>query len=190
MAPRCGLDPLAQVEGTKNPLLSQSMVLPVQPPPHWTAPQRFLKRFWKQRLLMCQAATGTFTNRCNTAILSDFSSLSFSKEGSGPAGACVLAASMAPPMQHAGKGTEVACVCGMPCWVLPKVLAAQLLLIQRQLQLPPAGPLCCLETPAFHQNPAHIPPQLQPGPQGTTLTSLALARSREGCVLLSAELSH
>lgn len=51
---------------------------------------------------MCQRVTGTFTNRCNAAILSDFSSLSFSKEGSGSAGACVLAASMAPPMQHAG----------------------------------------------------------------------------------------
>lgn len=43
-----------------------------------------------------------FTNRCNTAILSDFSSLSFSKEGSSPAGVFVLAPSMAPPMQHAG----------------------------------------------------------------------------------------
>lgn len=89
-----------------------------------------------------------------------------------------------------GEDTEVACVCGMHCWVLPKVLAAQLLLIQRQLQLPPAEPHCCLETPAFHQNPAHIPPQLQPGPQGTTLTSLALARSRKGYVLLSAECFH
>lgn len=51
---------------------------------------------------MCQGATGTFTNLCNAAILSDFSSLSFSKGGSGSAGACVQAASLAPPMQHAG----------------------------------------------------------------------------------------
>ena len=138
---------------------------------------------------MCQGAAGTFTNRCNAAILSEFSSLSFWR--------AVVQLGLAF-WQHRwllqcsmlDKGTEVACVCGMSCWFLPKVLAAQLLLIQRQLLLPPAGPLCFLETPAFHPNPAYIPPQLQPGPQGTTLTSLALAPSREGYVLLSAELSH
>lgn len=90
--------------------------------------------------------------------------------------------------------SPVSIVCPAGSSLRPEGPAAQLPLIQRQLQLPPTGSTCCFhgcwETPAFHQNPAHIPSQFQPEPLGTTLTSLVQAQTQEGYVLLSAELSH